>query len=100
MRWKNFTVDDLQKGLVDKLTLEPVKKRRRAPHPVFWYVLDGKKEIKVTLPNVHGGSGSISIGFLQQIKRGLRLTNRQFEDLVNCPLTADEFETIIREQKS
>jgi hypothetical protein len=97
-RWKNLTVSDLEQGLVGKLSLEPSTTKRRAPHPVYWYVLGGKRELKVKLPNVHGGSGAISVGFLQQIRKSLRLTNRQFEDLVNCPLCADEFEALVREQ--
>ena len=40
----------------------------------------------------------VSLGFLQQIKRDLRLTTGQFEDLVNCPLDAEEFAHIIRKQ--
>jgi hypothetical protein len=98
MRWQNFSARDLRSGVVDKLDLEPTTTRRRAPHPVFWYLLDGKKQLRVKLPNIHGGSGSVSVGFLQAIKRNLRLTNRQFEDLVNCPLSAQDFEATVREK--
>ncbi len=57
-----------------------------APHPVYWYYLDGRKVLRVTLPNLHSGSGSISTGFLNQIKNSLRLNMREFED----------FEAIVR----
>jgi hypothetical protein len=96
--WQNFTRKDLTKGLVKKLALEPSSsKRRRAPHEIYWYVQDGKKELRVPIPNQHGGAGSISTGFLQQIRRWLRLTTSQFEDLVNCLLSVGEFDAIIRE---
>jgi hypothetical protein len=97
MKWQNITARDLRE-IVGKLSLEQTQAKRRSPHPVFWYYLDGKKELRVTLPNIHGGAGSVSTGFLQQIKRSLRLSNREFEELVDCPLTAEEFETLLRER--
>ena len=98
MKWRNFNTKILHKGLVKKLNLVPSRSRRRAPHPVFWYVLNDKKILRITLPNVHGGSGALSTGFLQQIRQSLRLTSAQFEALVNCLLSASEFEEIIRRQ--
>ena len=50
------------------------------------------------MPNVHGGSGSISTGFLTQARRSLRLDTPQFEKLAECPLTSEEYEVIIREK--
>ncbi len=70
--------------------------KRRSKHPTYWYLLDGKKVFIVKMPNLHGGSGSVSKGFLKQIRMKLRLDTRQFEDLVDCPLTAKEYEEIIR----
>jgi hypothetical protein len=98
MKWRNFTCDELYKGIAHKLDLEQSETRQRSPHPVYWYVLDGRKVLRITLPNRHGGAEAISTGFLQQIKRSLRLTTRQFEDLVSCLLTAEEYEQITRKQ--
>lgn len=95
MYWKNIKSKDL-KGLAIKLSLEQVNKKRRSDHPVYWYYLDGKKMLRIKFPNIHGGSGSISTGFLTSIRKSLRLKTRQFEDLVECPLSAEEFEKIIR----
>lgn len=97
MDWRNITAKDFAK-VVTKLSLEPSKTKRRAPHPVYWYKLDNNKTLRVILPNKHGGSGSISTGFLQQIKNNFRLSTQQFEDLIECPMTADEYEKIIREK--
>ena len=97
MSWRNFTARDVL-GITEKLGLEQVRKRGRAGHPVFYYLLDGKRQLRVTLPNIHGGSGSLSTGLLQNIKTKLRLTSREFEDLVNCPLTAEQFEGLVRER--
>ena|SRR4030067_467809 len=98
MKWRNITLRNLTDGVVDKLSLVPSQTKRRSPHPVYWYVLDGKKVLRITLPNVHGGSGAISTGFLRQIREQLMLTTQQFEDLVGCPITAEQFEAIIREK--
>lgn len=97
MNWRNITAKDLGK-VAAKLSLEPSKSSRRSPHPVFWYMLDGKKTLRITMPNVHGGSGSMSTGFLKQIQNSLHLNISQFEDLAECPLTPEEFEKIIREK--
>ena len=42
MKWRNITVKQLRK-LVRKISLEPSKSKRRAPEPVFWYYVNGKK---------------------------------------------------------
>ena len=97
MKWRNITAKDLGK-VTAKLALEPSSAQRRGPHAVFWYMLDGKKTLRITLPNVHGGSTSISTVFLKQIQNSFHLNTPQFQDLVECPLTAAEFEQIVREK--
>jgi len=97
MKWHNITLNDLAR-VVDKLSLLPSQSKRRAPHPIYWYCLDGKKILRVTVPNRHGGSGSISTGFLKQIKNNLHVNAHQFEELTECPLTPEKYETIIREK--
>jgi hypothetical protein len=100
MNWGNLTAKDFSR-VITKLSLEPSgSPNRRAPHAVYWYMLNGQKTLRITLPNTHGGSGSISTGFLQQIKKSFWLNTRQFENLVECPLMPDEFEKIIREKIS
>lgn len=95
MKWHNITPKDLHQA-ARKLSLEPVRKKRRSPHPVFWYMLEGKKVLRITLPNQHGGSGSLSTGFIKQVQNSFRLSTQQFESLVECPLSAEEFEAILR----
>lgn len=98
MKWQNITAKDLH-GLIDKISLESTKSKRRSPHPIYWFRLDGKKTLRVKLPNIKGGSGSVSTGFLKSVKSNLRLTFREFEDLVECPLTAGEFEGLVRKRQ-
>ncbi len=97
MKWRTITVADLGK-VIKKLSLQSSQSNRRAPHPVYWYCLDGKKILRLIMPNTHGGSKSISTGFLKQIQNNLRLDTRQFEDLTECPLSAEEYEAIIRDK--
>lgn len=94
MKWSNIKAKDLAK-IVTKLDLEPTN-AKRASHPSYWYYIDGRKHHRITLPNQHGGSGSVSTGFLKKIQNQLRLQTEQFEDLVECPLTAEEYEAIVR----
>jgi hypothetical protein len=95
MKWRNISFAQLN-IVVNKLPLELSKSKKRSPHPVYWYLIDGKKTLRVTLPNEHGGSGSITPGFIKQIRNSLKVNTRQFEGLVDCPLTSEEFEKIIR----
>lgn len=97
MKWRNITATDIG-NVIKKLSLQPSHSKRRAPHPVYWYYLDGKKTLRLTMPNMHGGAKSISTGFLKQIQNNLRLDTRQFEDLAECPLSAEEYEAIIRDK--
>lgn len=97
MKWKNTSTRDLRK-VIRKLDLEPTITKRRSPHPVYWYYLDGKKVLRITFPNIHGGSGGISIGFIKQIINNLKLSAVEYEDLVDCPLTANTFEHIVRKR--
>lgn len=38
----------------------------------------------------------MSTGFLNQIKNSFRLNNSEFEDLVECPLSAEEYKNILQ----
>lgn len=95
MSWLNITAKELR-NVVNKLSLEESKTSRRSPHPVYWYYLDGKRALRIILPNIHGGSGSISTGFLGKIKGSFLLKNQEFIDLVECPMSSDQFEEIVR----
>jgi hypothetical protein len=54
--------------------------------------------LRIKMPNIHGGAGSISTGFLKQIQNNMRMNIQQFEELAECPLTAEEYESIVREK--
>ena len=75
MSWQNITAKDLQK-VVRKLSLERGAGKRSA-HPVYWYYLDGKKTLRVTMPNVHGGSSAGSVTLLATTYEQRATQNKQ-----------------------
>lgn len=93
MKWSNFTFSDSQK-LIKKLDLE--RAPGRGHDEVYHFCIDGQMALRVVMPNEHGGSGSISRGFILAIRRNLMLETREFEALVDCNLSAKQFETKIR----
>jgi len=96
-KWSNITAKELHRGVVKKLSLEPTQSKR-SREPIYWYLLDERRILQIPMPNIHGGSGFVSTGYLTQIRKKLRLTTRQFEDLVGCPLSSDDFEIIVHEK--
>ena len=96
-RWNNVTARDLQR-VVTTLSLENTGHGSRENR--YWYVLDGKKLFKITFPNVHGGGQSVSIGFVNNIVDNLRLNREQWADLLECPMSAEDFAAHIRELKA
>lgn len=95
MSYLNTSARDLQ-SIIRKLSLERAS-GTRSKHPVYWYILDGKKQLRVTLPNIHGGSNKLSPGFIKGVRDDLRLSSTQLVDLVKCPLSADDYADIIRQ---
>lgn len=96
MSFLNINARELRK-VIRKLSLEK-SEARRAKHPIYWYYLDGKRVLRITFPNEHGGSGGVSSGFLNQIRNSFKITSDQFTDLVDCSLSAQAYEEIIRDK--
>lgn len=92
MKWSNFSHSDSRK-VIRKLKLEQTDANSR--DEVYWYYVNGKKILRVTMPNKHSTS-SLSRGFITQIRMSLKLNTRQFEDLVDCPLSPEQYEELIR----
>jgi hypothetical protein len=59
------------------------------------YVAGAKTRIWTKISH---GNREIHDGLLCTMARQLRLTNRQFRDLVECPLTAEGFARLLRER--
>jgi predicted RNA binding protein YcfA (HicA-like mRNA interferase family) len=61
-----------------------------------WFVFEGKKRLRVTVPKTH--SGDLAIGTLTAIRKQLTLATGQFLDLVRCPMTGTDFEQVVRQK--
>lgn len=64
---------------------------------MFYHLCVAGMKTKIWTKISHGDR-EIHDGLLSAMARQLRLTNRQFRDLVECPLTAEEFARLLRER--
>lgn len=92
MKWSNFSHSDAR-TVIRKLKLELTDANSR--DEVYWYRVNGKKIHRITMPNKHSKS-SLSTGFITQIRKALELDTRSFEDLVDCHLSAEAYEELMR----
>lgn len=67
---------------------------RESSEEFGWYMVDGIKQFPVSSKARH--SGGIGRGRLSALRRYLRLTNEQFKDLCQCPMTGPQYHQIIR----
>jgi len=58
-----------------------------------WFLLDGKRHARITIPK---GRKDIYKGTYASMARQLRLDIGQFDNLLACPLTGEEYEAIQR----
>jgi len=55
-----------------------------------WYYIGEKKILRVTVPKEHGGS-SLSPGVAKRVIGSLRLTNNEFRNLYDCPMSGSDY---------
>ncbi|HRP61922.1 MAG TPA: hypothetical protein PK400_01365 [Phycisphaerales bacterium] len=67
---------------------------REGDHKFFHFLNDGKKTIIFT--KISHGEKEIHDGLLATMARQVRLTKKQFNDLVDCPLDLDEYKELLR----
>ena len=79
-------VRELQRALQRKLgTVED----RRRHHVFWWFEFDGR-EYRVAKFS-HSSRGQLPQYIVSNTAKRLKLTNSELDDLVDCPLTGDEF---------
>lgn len=79
-------VRELQRALRRKLGA--VEDRRR--HHVFWWFEFDGREHRIAKFS-HSSRGQLPQYIVSDTAKRLKLTNSELDDLVNCPMTADEF---------
>jgi hypothetical protein len=85
----NYTKQEVAHAINKKIGSNPRSKTENN----VWYILDGKKVLRVTYPH---GNGVLPPGTTNSIISQLKLTKSQFKDLVRCPLTTIGYEKIVR----
>lgn len=70
--------------------------RANGPHYTGWYVLDGAKWARTSVPK---GDKPIGPGLFLQMAKDLHLSKCDFTRLLDCPLSGDEYLTIQRRNR-
>ncbi len=60
-----------------------------------WVIVDGKRRLRVTGPQVHGGS-SVPVGTLRDIRNQRRLGQEDFARLIECLMSRADYHEVIR----
>ncbi|MBS1912742.1 MAG: hypothetical protein JST22_12210 [Bacteroidetes bacterium] len=68
-------------------------------HYYIYHTIDGLRTTVRTYIS-HGSKGGINDYLAGQMAKQCKLTKPEFMDLVNCPLTQDGYETILRERQA
>ena len=68
---------------------------RSTKHRYGWFTFQGKKILRVHYSH---GKGSIPGRVSDKIRSQLKLTQKDFRSLINCPLSLKEYETILKEK--
>ncbi|MBI5190260.1 MAG: hypothetical protein HZA22_06265 [Nitrospirae bacterium] len=87
----NFEKQEIAQAIIKKLRI----KLRKGKERNGWYFLDGVPVLRVTIPH---GNGNITPGTVNSIINETRLNKEQFRDLIKCPLSAKDYEEIIRDK--
>lgn len=66
---------------------------KRAPHFKGWFVLDGKKTQRITIPK---GRKPIPPKTYGSMAKQLGIEIEKFDDLLDCPLEYDEYVKLIK----
>ena len=81
---------DVQK-IFQKLNLEV-----RSTHHIYgWLVINGEKILRV---HYSFGKGNIPSKITEKIRGQLKLNQQNFKDLIECPLTKEDYLEIIKEK--
>ncbi len=81
---------DIQK-IFQKLDLEV----RTTGHIYGWLVVEGKRILRV---HYSFGKGNIPAKIAEKIRGQLKVNQQNFKDLIDCPLTKDDYLAIIKEK--
>ena len=91
-------LDFRPREVAQALDLKVCDETRRRGEVNCWVIMDGKKLLRITRPQVHRG-GSVPRGTLASIRRATRLNAEEFEQLIRCPMSRSEYRDLIRRKR-
>ncbi len=68
---------------------------RSTGHQYGWLLVNGKKILRVHYSH---GRGDIPGKVINKIRGQLKLSKRDFKDLIECPLTYEDYITILKQK--
>ena len=68
---------------------------RSTKHRYGWFVFEGRKILRVHYSH---GKGNIPGRVSDKIRSQLKLTQKDFKNLIDCPLSLKDYETILKEK--
>ena len=77
--------------IFEKLKLEV----RSTKHRYGWFTFEGRKILRVHYSH---GRGSIPGRVSDKIRSQLKLTQKDFGDLIECPLSLEDYESILKDK--
>lgn len=95
MGYLNLSAKQIYRSVPKKLHLENLRSNREQYGD---YHLDGKFQFMVKIPNIHGGSGAVTPGLLKMCRESVRLSTKDYANLVRCPMTGEDYDQLIRER--
>ena len=77
------------KKIFEKLELDA----RTTKHRYGWFTFDGKKILRVHYSH---GKGSIPGRVSDKIRSQLKLTQKSFRDLIDCPMSLEDYIAVLK----
>lgn len=87
MKIKDYTEKDIRNKILSKIS--PTIRSKRSKHPMGEIYVDGKYVAKVKIPNSHQKIMKHSKS--QYIARDLKISNEDFNRLIDCPMKRTEY---------
>nr|CBX31486.1 unknown protein [uncultured Desulfobacterium sp.] len=78
--------------IFNKLSLQV----RSTGHNYGWLVIDGKKILRIHYSH---GKGDLPDKIMHKIRSQLKLSEKDFRNLVSCPLSYDDYIAILKRKK-
>ncbi|HQU73708.1 MAG TPA: hypothetical protein PKV71_21380 [Calditrichia bacterium] len=91
MKNAQYSTNDVRRVCENKLRIDFSTKGKEFNG---WFWLNGKKVARITVPK---GRKPIGKGLYKNMAHQLKLNTQQFDDLLDCPLTLDEYLELLKE---